>query len=89
LIAKAQKGFSIIDANGIKITNAQLDIEAKNAFEIYNTQNLSLKNIEFNSGSSNTITINGQASKNIDLSGSNLSKTTTIGKDVPKKAVKF
>lgn len=89
LIAKAQKGFSIIDANGIKITKAQLDIEAKNAFEIYNTQNLSLKNIEFNSGSSNTITINGQASKNIDLSGSNLSKTTTIGKDVPKKAVKF
>ncbi|MDQ1166184.1 glycoside hydrolase family 28 protein [Flavobacterium sp. SORGH_AS_0622] len=89
LIAKAQKGFSIIDANGIKITNAQLDIEAKNAFEIYNTQNLSLKKIEFNSGSSSAITINGQASKNIDLSGSNLSKTTTIGKDVPKKAVKF
>ncbi|MBE8726237.1 glycoside hydrolase family 28 protein [Flavobacterium hungaricum] len=89
LIAKSQKGFSIIDANGIKISNAQLDIEAKNAFEIYNTQNLSLKNIEFNSGSSNTITINGQVSKNIDLSGSNLSKTTTIGKDVPKKAVKF
>jgi len=89
LIAKAQKGFSIIDANGIKITNAQLDIEAKNAFEIYNTQNLSLKNIEFNSGSSNMITIDGGASKNIDLSGSNLSKTTTIGKDVPKKAVKF
>ncbi|BDU26729.1 glycoside hydrolase family 28 protein [Flavobacterium sp. GSB-24] len=89
LIAKAQKGFSIIDANGIKITNAQLDIEAKNAFEIYNTQNLSLKNIEFNSGSSNMITIDGGASKNIDLSGSNLSKSTTIGKDVPKKAVKF
>ncbi|TDX09845.1 glycoside hydrolase family 28 protein [Flavobacterium sp. S87F.05.LMB.W.Kidney.N] len=89
LIAKAQKGFSIIDANGIKITNAQLDIETKNAFEIYNTQNLSLKNIEFNSGSSNMITIDGGASKNIDLSGSNLSKSTTIGKDVPKKAVKF
>ncbi|MNK76647.1 Polygalacturonase [compost metagenome] len=91
LIAKAQKGFSIIDANGIKISNAQLDIEAKNAFEIYNTKNLSLKNIEFNPSSSNTITINGEASKNIDLSGSkiNFSKTTTIDKNVPKKAVKF
>ena len=87
LIAKAQKGFSIIDADGIKISNAQLDIEAKNAFEIYNTKNLSLKNIEFNPGSSNAITINGEASKNIDLSG--LSKNSTIGKDVPKKAVKF
>jgi len=91
LIAKAQKGFSIIDANGIKISNAQLDIEAKNAFEIYNTKNLSLKNIEFNPSSSNAITINGEASKNIDLSGSsaNFSKTTTIDKNVPKKAVKF
>lgn len=91
LIAKAEKGFSVIDANGIKISNAQLDIKAKNAFEIYNTKNLSLKNIEFNAGSSNAITINGEASKNIDLSGSsvNFSKTTTIDKSVGKKAVKF
>lgn len=87
LIAKAEKGFSIIDANGIKINNVKLDIDAKNAFEIYNVQNLSLKSVEFNPGSSNTITIDGKASKNIDLSG--LSKTTTIGKDVAKKAVKF
>jgi len=91
LIAKAEKGFSIIDANGIKISNAKLDIKAKNAFEIYNTKNLSLKNLEFNAGSSNAITINGEASKNIDLSGSsvNFSKTTTIDKSVDKKAVKF
>ncbi|MFH6998766.1 glycoside hydrolase family 28 protein [Flavobacterium sp. FlaQc-57] len=91
LIAKAEKGFSIIDANGIKISNAKLDIEAKNAFEIYNTQNLSLKNIEFTPASSNTITINGKACKNIDLSGSSVSfsKTTTIDKTVEKKAVKF
>lgn len=91
LIAKAEKGFSIIDANGIKISNAKLDIKAKNAFEIYNTKNLSLKNLEFNAGSSNAITINGEASKNIDLSGSsvNFSQTTTIDKSVDKKAVKF
>nr|WP_294782595.1 glycoside hydrolase family 28 protein [uncultured Flavobacterium sp.] len=91
LIAKAQKGFSIIDANGIKISNAQLDVETKNAIEIYSTKNLSFKNIEFAPTSSNVITINGEASKNIDLSGSkvNFSKTTTIAKNVPKKAVKF
>lgn len=91
LTVKAQKGFSIIDANGIKISNAQLDIEAKNVFEIYNTQNLSLKNIEFNPAASNTITINGAVSKNIDLSGSavNFYKTTIIDKSVGKKVVKF
>ncbi|QSW88691.1 glycoside hydrolase family 28 protein [Flavobacterium endoglycinae] len=87
LIAKADKGFSIIDANGIKISNLKLDIAAKNAFEIYNAQNLSLTNVEFNPTSSSALTIDGGASKNINLSG--LSKTTTIGKDVPKKAVKF
>lgn len=91
LTAKSQKGFSIIDADGIKISNAKLDIQAKNAFEIYNTKNLSLKNIEFNPASTNTITINGAVSKNIDLSGSsiNFSKTTVIGNDVQKGAVKF
>ncbi|HEY1194353.1 glycoside hydrolase family 28 protein [Flavobacterium sp.] len=87
LIAKAEKGFSIIDAKGLKITNVQLDIEAKNAFEIYNAQNLTLKNVEFKPSSANTITIDGGVTKNVDLSG--LSKTTTVGKDVPKKAVKF
>ncbi|MBZ4034123.1 glycoside hydrolase family 28 protein [Flavobacterium sp. 17A] len=87
LIAKSQKGFSIIDANGIKISNLKLDIATKNAFEIYNAQNLSLKNVEFKPTSANTITIDGGVTKNVDLSG--LSKTTTVGKDVPKKAVKF
>ncbi|KRD08948.1 glycoside hydrolase [Flavobacterium sp. Root901] len=91
LTAKSQKGFSIIDADGIKISNAKLDIQAKNAFEIYNTKNLSLKNIEFNPASTNIITINGAVSKSIDLSGSsiNFSKTTVIGNDVQKGVVKF
>ncbi|TDW47922.1 polygalacturonase [Flavobacterium sp. 270] len=92
LIAKAQKGFSIIDANKIKITNASLDIEDKNAFEIYNVKNMSFKNIEFNAGSSKAVTIDGEASANIDLSGSktaDFSKNTTVGKTVAKGAVKF
>ncbi|WP_433831629.1 glycoside hydrolase family 28 protein [Flavobacterium anhuiense] len=87
LMATAEKGFSIIDANKIKIENVKLDVKAKNAFEIYNTQNLTLKNVEFKPASANTITIDGGVTKNVDLSG--LSKTTTVGKDVPKKAVKF
>ncbi|WP_347052452.1 glycoside hydrolase family 28 protein [Flavobacterium olei] len=92
LIAKAQKGFSIIDANKIKITNASLDIEDKNAFEIYNVKNMSFKNIEFNASSSKAVTIDGEASANIDLSGSktaDFSKNTTVGKTVAKGAVKF
>lgn len=92
LIAKADKGFSIIDANGIKITNAKLDISSSNVFEIYNVKNMSLKNIEFNSTSAKAVNINGEANNNIELiSTPNLdfSKRTTLGETVPKGAVKF
>jgi polygalacturonase len=92
LIATAEKGFSIIDASGIKITNAKLDIADSNVFEIYNAKNLSLKNVEFNSTSAKAVNINGEANNNIELiSSQNLdfSKRTTIGETVPKGAVKF
>ncbi|CAI2768445.1 glycoside hydrolase family 28 protein [Flavobacterium collinsii] len=92
LIAKAGKGFTIIDANGIKINNATLDIENSTIFEIYNTQNMSLKNVEFNSASTKAISINGEACQNIELVSSqkqDLSKRTTLGEKVSKDAVKF
>ncbi|MEG1230462.1 MAG: glycosyl hydrolase family 28 protein, partial [Flavobacterium sp.] len=92
LTVTAEKGFSIIDANGIKITNAKLDIENSNVFEVYNVKNMSLKNVEFNSTSAKAVNINGEGNANIELvSSKNLdfSKTTTLGSDVPKGAVKF
>ena len=92
LIVKAEKGFSIIDANGIKINNAKLDTENPTVFEIYNTKNMSLKNIAFNSTSAKAISINGEACQNIELAASpktDFSKTTTLGETVPKNAVKF
>ncbi|AOW10659.1 glycoside hydrolase family 28 protein [Flavobacterium gilvum] len=92
LTVKAERGFSIIDANGIKISNAKLDIEAPNVFEIYNGKNLSIKNTEFNSTSPKAVSINGEACKNIELvstQNSDFSKKTVIGDNVPKEAVKF
>ena len=92
LIAKAEKGFSIIDANGIKINNTKLDIDNPTVFEIYNSKNMSFKNIEFNSASTKAVTIDGPESKNIELGSTktfDLSKKTTIGTTVSKGAVKF
>jgi len=92
LTAKAEKGFSIIDANGIKITNAQLDIKSPTVFEIYNGKNMSLKNVEFNSTSAKAVTIDGGASEKIELVSSptlDYSKKTTIGETVSKGAVKL
>ncbi|MDR6763154.1 polygalacturonase [Flavobacterium sp. 2755] len=92
LTVTAEKGFSIIDANGIKISNAKLDIKDSTIFEIYNAKNMSLKDVEFNSTSAKAVNINGEGNANIELvSSKNLdfSKTTTLGNDVPKGAVKF
>jgi len=92
LTAKAENGFSIIDANGIKISNAKLDIAKPTIFEIYNGKNLMFKNIEFNSESEKAISINGEVSQNIEFAknaNSDLSKNITIGETVPKGAVKF
>lgn len=92
LTVTAEKGFSIIDAKGIKISNAKLDIENSNVFEVYNVKNMSLKDVEFNSTSAKAVNINGEGNANIELiSSKNLdfSKTTTLGNDVPKGAVKF
>jgi len=92
LTAKAEKGISIIDANGIKITNAKLDIDNPNVIDIYNGKNMSFKNIEFNSVSPKAITINGEVCEKIEFvssPNSDFSKKTTIGETVPKSAVKL
>lgn len=92
LIAKAENGFSIIDADGIKLSNIKLDVEKPTVFEIYNGKNMSFKNVEFNSVSDKAISINGEVSKNIEFVSSpklDFSKITTINEVVPKDAVKF
>ncbi|MBP1224591.1 glycoside hydrolase family 28 protein [Flavobacterium sp. 1355] len=92
LIVKAQNGFSIIDADKIKLNNIKLDIEKPTVFEIYNGKNISFENVEFNSTSSKAITIDGPASQNIDFSSAknlDLSHKTVLGQTVPKDAVKF
>ena len=92
LTVKADKGFSIIDANGIKINNIKLDIKDNTIFDIYNSKNISLENIEFNSTATNAVKINGSACHTIELissPNSNYSQKTSIGDTVPKGAVKF
>lgn len=92
LIAKADKGFSIIDANGIKLNNIKLDIKDNTIFDIYNSKNMSLNNVAFNSNATNAVKINGAACNNIELISSpntNYSQKTFIGDGVPKGAVKL
>ncbi|WP_163408027.1 glycoside hydrolase family 28 protein [Flavobacterium ajazii] len=92
LTAKAEKGFTIVDANGIKISDIKMDIKTPNVISIYNGKNMSFKNIEFNSTSSDAITINGEATENVEFvpsANSDFAKKTIIGETVSKSAVKL
>jgi len=92
LIISAEKGISIIDATGIKITNAKLDIQSPSIFEIYNGKNIVLKDVEFNSTSSKAVTIDGSASEKIELISTkktDYTTKTTISESVSKGAVKL
>ncbi len=92
LLVKAEKGFSIIDSDGIKISNAQIDVEETNVLDVYNGKNMVFENVAFNTISPNTVNIKGESSANIKFnstSKTDFSKITTIGVEVPRGAVKF
>lgn len=88
----ADNGFSIVDANGVKISNVKMDIKNKTMFDILNCKNLKLSDIEFNSTSVDAVKINGELSEKIKLVSSpklDFTKKTVIGENVPKGAIKF
>ena len=92
LLGKADKGFSIIDANGVEINNVSFEIKEETVFNIFNSKNLDISNIEFNSTAKNAIMINGKASENIQLKSSSktdFTKSTFIGETVGKNVVTF
>jgi polygalacturonase len=92
LLLEADNGFSIIDANGVKIEDVKLITKNKTGFEFLNSKNVDIKGLDYNFASSLAITVNGERSENITLnsSGRNTMKNfTVIGADVPVGAVKF
>ncbi|MCY1723082.1 glycoside hydrolase family 28 protein [Prolixibacteraceae bacterium Z1-6] len=89
---QAKNGFSIIDANGVKISNINLITKNDNAFEMINCKNVEIKEIEGNINSETAVTITGSESENISLISSpevDFSKSTKVDNLVPSGAVKF
>ncbi|MCP9770433.1 glycoside hydrolase family 28 protein [Lacihabitans sp. LS3-19] len=88
----ADKGFTIVDANGVNIHNVKMVSKDPTAFDIFNAKNVTLRNIEFNSTSAEAVKINGSVSEKIELisnSKMDFKKQTKLGNSVPKVAVKF
>ncbi len=92
LKAIADQGFSIIDAKGVKINNVKLNIQSDIVFDVLNTKDLTLTDIDFGTKAAGAVRINGSASESIKLNSSealDFSKYTSIGETVSKEAVKI
>ncbi|HRX10002.1 MAG TPA: glycoside hydrolase family 28 protein [Draconibacterium sp.] len=92
MVIEADKGFSVTDANKIKISNIKLSAKNPTIFDFLNCKNVILKEVESSMNSSKAITINGNRCENISLVSSektDYKKQTIIGEEVPKSALKF
>jgi polygalacturonase len=79
LFLVADKGFSVVDADGVKIESVKLITKNETAFEFLNSKNVEINGLEFQFEAPKSITINGKKSANINLniSGTDLSNYIT------------
>jgi len=92
MVIEADKGFSVTDANEIKISNIKLSAKNPTIFDFLNCKNVILKEVESSMNSSKAITINGNRCENISLVSSektDYKKQTIIGEEVPESALRF
>lgn len=92
MLLEADNGITVIDADGVKISNVKLITKNETAVEFYNTQNVTVEEFISHKKSPKTITVNGVKSANISLKSTdsqNIEKYTNIGSEVPANAVNF
>ncbi len=92
MLLEADNGFSIVDADNVKIEGVELITKNKMAVEFYNSKNVEIRGLKYPFKEKKYITINGDSSRNIKLlpfDGENLQPYTTLGNEVPRDAVQF
>ncbi len=92
MLLEADNGITVIDADGVKISNVKLITKNETAVEFYNTQNVTVEEFMSHRKTPKTITVNGVKSSNISLKSTdsqNLEKCTTVGNEVSANAVNF
>ena len=78
LLAEAENGFSIIDADGVKISDVNINTKNEKVFNIYNCKNVNISSVVFNSTSTDAVSIMGEKCEKIEL-------TSTPQMDFKKK----
>ncbi|WP_319226925.1 glycoside hydrolase family 28 protein [Draconibacterium orientale] len=91
LYLKADNGFQIIDAKGVKIKDTKLITDKDVAMMIFNSADVDVNGLAYDFKTADAIKINGSQCKNISISNqqTEVKQYTTIGSEVPEKAVKF
>lgn len=92
MLLEADNGITVIDADGVRISNVKLITKNATALEFYNAKNVQVSGFMSHSKAPETITVNGTKSENIILVSTDpqaLEKCTTIGSEVHSGAVKF
>ncbi|MBD0830834.1 glycoside hydrolase family 28 protein [Aestuariibaculum sediminum] len=90
-IFETKKGITIIDANGITLTNVTVNASKDYALTIYNSKNVNVEDLSF-SESQSAIKILGNKTEKIQFNKKDITNPTQQilqGKEVNKKAVKL
>jgi polygalacturonase len=70
MLLEADNGITVIDADGVKISNVKLITKNETAVEFYNTRNVEVSEFMSHKKSPKTITVNGAKSSNIQIKSS-------------------
>lgn len=92
MLLEADRGITLIDADGVKISDVKLITKDETAVEMYNSRNVEVTRFMSHIKSPRTITVNGAKSGNIRLISSGVQKLqecTSVGTEVPENAVSF
>ena len=92
MLLEAERGITLIDADGVKISDVKLITKDETAVEMYNSRNVEVNRFMSHVKSPRTLTVNGTKSDNIRLISSGtqkLQECTSVGTEVPHNAVSF
>ncbi len=92
MLIAADEGISIADARDVKIENTHLIIKNGKAIDIYNSENIDVRDLEYHFTSGSDITIRGKRSRMISISRKNkqtVKDFISVGEEVDAETLNY
>ncbi|WP_186756690.1 glycoside hydrolase family 28 protein [Echinicola salinicaeni] len=90
-LLEAKQGITVIDTDGLTLTDVKVIAEKTSALTIYNSQNVKVKGFAFNENGKKPVRVLGKLSRDIHFDINDFKSykdQLTLGKELPKDAVK-